>query len=236
MSLLPPVLDGAIIQAVFSCGDTSDLAAGNPLENVQWFRYGAGGTPAPGGIGLDDMAFRASGRWASIWNPFITSELAFFQCTLRVASAFVAVAPNKYRVLLFNQWTDTSVQTAGAVAPPSEAEFVCYSIRKLTGLPGRGRGGHIRISGVPSANADGGFLSGAADAALVAAMTPTALNLNVSLAMAFSDTLFPILIDGKLINANPGHLPAFYAEPVVGFAPNNNLGSQLTRKIGRHRR
>lgn len=234
MSLLPAVLDQSLVQAVFRGGYAEDLAS-NPLENVQWFQYRAGSGPAPGGIPLDDMAFRAAARWSLIWRPFQTSDFQYTSCTLRVASAFTAIAPNKYKVILSGQWTDTTVQGAGSVAPPSQPEFVCYSIRKLTGLPGRGRGGSIRIPGLPNANVDEGFTTGAVDAALVAAMTPTALNLNVSLALAFTDALFPVVIDGKLINTAPGHLPVFYLEQVVGFAVNNAVGSQLTRKLGRHR-
>jgi hypothetical protein len=232
---LPAVPDTAIIQAVFRASIDGNDPITNPLENVVWFQYLRGFGPDPTGIPINDMAFRASTQWSARWRAFMSSDCAYFSCTLRDVITLTPIAPDRYKATLLSQWTDTTPQGTGGVASTSLPSFNAFGVRKVTAAPGRGHQGQVRIPGVPQSSQIDNQLQPAVLAALDAALVPSFLNLNVSLALAFSDTLFPILIDGKLVNTSPGNPVAFYKVDIQGFAASPNVSTQVTRKAGRRR-
>lgn len=236
---LPAIPTGTVIQAVFRGTIDGNDGTVNPLENVQWFQYLSGLAPEPAGVPLDTMTFRALGRWATFWRPFQSQQFRYISCSLRAVLAFTAVAPNRYKSVLGSQWTDNTVQTSGTIAFPSTPSFNAMAVRKLTPLPGRGKQGQIRVPGLSTDSLDvgvpnqldPGFLA-TVQAAVVAI---NALALNVSTGMAFSDAMFPVIINGKLINTTPAMPPPFYIEFANGFQVTTDVATQVTRKIGRRR-
>lgn len=230
---LVPIPTNSVLQAVFRATIAGNDPLTNPLENVQWLNYQSGLTPNPAGVTIAQMAFRLLQRWATVWGVFQADDCNFFSCTLRAVAGFTPKPPNRFLSILGQQWTDNTPQPVGSVISPSLPSFNAFAIRKITALPGRGKQGQIRIPGVPKTSTQDNLVDPVVLAALDAFLVPGSLDMNVS--TGFSDTCRPVIINGKLINANPGHTPDFYQEFIDGFTASSEVSTQITRKSGRRR-
>lgn len=203
------------------------------MLNVQLYQYSDGLTPVPGGLNVRDVATAAFAFWGNFWKPFQTSEFSWFSCSCLQLQTVTPIAPNRWKGHLRSQWT-VNGSIPGTAAGPTLPSYNAYSIQKLSSAPGRGRQGHIRISGIPTANVNDNQIFSIPLAAInlaLAAPSP----LTVTLSVGFSDIIFPITLNGKLINTTPGNPPAFYADTIDGLVCHLNIGSQISRKLARHR-
>jgi hypothetical protein len=122
----------------------------------------------------------------------------------------------------------------GSVVSQSLPAFNAYSIIKLTGRPGRGSDGHIRISGVPELNQDDATVDPLVLAAMQAACSAGgAFDITGG---AGTDFLTPVVFNGKAVNLAPGGSPSSYTDVVSAYRVATLLTSQITRKRGRRRR
>lgn len=225
--------------SVIATGDTvicKLLGADNLVKdmlNVQLYQYQAGLTPEPGGTDVMQWAPKVLAFWSALWGPFQSNQFLWNQCTVQRVKQFVGVAPDRWKATLWDQWT-VFATTSGAVAQDSLPSYVSYNIQKVSAAAGRGRQGHIRISGVPESMQADGVVDSIPLAAINAALTP-GTNMIIPFGGGFTDQLVPITNDGKLVNTNPGQPSSFYARTIDGFVCHPNLGSQITRKALRHR-
>jgi hypothetical protein len=204
------------------------------LLNVQLYQYQSGLTPNPSGISVIDGAAAGFTQWSGFWGPFQCSEFRWKKATCQRIKSVSGILPNKWKAVLWDQWTvfgDVPGSTGGEMLPA----FAAYSVQKVSSSPGRGRQGHVRISGVSEGASDDGILTSINLAALnLSLAAPGALNISVG-APTFTDMFLPVTLNGKLINTAPGHAPVFYANTVDGFICHPLVGSQITRKAGRRR-
>jgi hypothetical protein len=229
---LPIVTDTAILRLKFYGGDTIV----HDLLNVQWFQYHVGVSPFPGGLNIEDVARNAGQAWANFWKFFQSTTFTWEQTTMNWVAGFTGTGHSKFRTALQQQWT-AAVGIAGTVAQPMLPNYCAYGVRKKSPRPGRGSNGQVRISGVPVTAVTGDELAGANVTALqgaLDAMTPSPLSLNIA-TLGHSDYLTPGMIDGRVINGDPGHPPAFYFVPFEGVTLSAFVRTQITREAGRHR-
>jgi len=203
------------------------------MLNVQQYQYQAGLAPSPGGVSVVDWSPIVFNFWANFWGVFQSNQFSWTTANVQRVKSLTAVAPDRYKAVLWDQWTHFDL-VAGTVVSPSLPAYASFNIQKISAAPGRGRQGHIRISGVPENAVTNNEVNSLNLAALNAAMTP-GTNLTIPFGGGFSDQLVPITTDGKLVNTAPGNIPSFYARTIDGFAAHPVLGSQITRKLGRHR-
>jgi hypothetical protein len=205
----------------------------NDAENVLWYQYQAGLTPTPGGMTIRDWATAASNFWGAFWSPFQSTEWSWKEIALSLVASLTPVAPDRYKVVASDRWAAFG-SIAGGVAGVALPAYCAYSVLKVTSAPGRGRQGHVRIPGLPSANIDDNLVLSLPLAAINLALAgPNPMT--IPILGGFTDTLTPVVMNGKLVNTNPGHPPIFYADFVDAWRCSQLVGSQITRKLGRRR-
>jgi hypothetical protein len=229
---LPILADTAIVRLKFwgTDGTVSDLL------NVQHYIYHVGASPTPGGLDIGQVAANAGFQWGEFWKVFQSSVFVWYATTINLIASFVGLGGSAYRTVLTDQWT-VPQNIPGDEAATMLPNYCAYGVRKISPHPGRGGQGQVRVSGVPADKVvidklNGGWVTTIQTALDANFNGPLALNIGL---LAATDWLEPVTIDGKLINADPGHVPQFYRVPILGVLLSPFVRTQITREVGRRR-
>jgi hypothetical protein len=227
---LPIVADQSIVRLDVTsfCFDITDGL------NVLYGIYVAGGTPTPGGLTLTQVTTDWYSAFANEWAAFMSAQAGFSRAIGRVIDSVTPLGGHKWRGNSVFRSVDPTVVN-GTVASDPLPSFNAFSIEKFTSLAGRGHNGAMRIVGVPENASSGDALSGAAQAAIQTEIT-TRLGVYHIGGIGNTDSITLRVMDGKLINTDPGHAPVFYARIIEQMVCNSLIGSQITRKFLRRRR
>jgi len=220
------------MRLVGQCGDIFDA------ESVLYGQYKVGGTPTPGGLTLDVLTTNFLAAWSGYWTTFMASSFSSINsCTVRVIDNFVGTGGNKFKIQSTDLWTVNN-QTIGQVVDDALPSFAAYNIEKRTFAAGRGRQGHLRLWGVPETFSIGDELDSAQFNTMQASIQgrPDAGTTWLVGAVGKTDFIQLRIVNGKLVNVNPGQPPVFYLQFVEQLLLQQVLSSQITRKFGRHRR
>jgi hypothetical protein len=229
---LPILPDQTPVQLIVRgfCNDTTDM------ENVLYGVYTTGPTPQPGGLNLGQVAANFLLSWQNLWTPFTSANSNIRDCTIRVLDSVTPVAPNRFKFTVTEQWT-VSAPVLGTLGGGCLPSYCAYGVQKRTFTGGRGRQGHVRIWGVPESSvdpADGNRLASAEIAAIQAALDTQGTDFSVHTG-AFTDVIELTVMNGKLVNVNPGHPVTFYMVFPQALQLEFNVATQITRKFARHR-
>jgi len=219
-----------VVQVVIkgACGDTPDM------ENVQYFLYVPGLSPLVGGLTLDTAITQFLIAWAPIFTGFMGVGSSFEAVTGRVISSVTGLGGNKWK------GTATAIALTTAHLPGTRADallpsFNAFGIRKNIITPGRGKQGHLRQWGVTENEVAANELDETVRLGLEDAINPDARQVDVTGGFA-SDLFVMGTVDGKAINTDPGHTPNLYFNLCSNLSVIKPVSTQVTRKIGRHRR
>lgn len=229
---LPILPDQSPLQLIIRgfCNNTVDM------ENVLYGVYAAGGVPQPGGLTIGQVAANFLSSWQALWIPFMSTDSNLASCTIRVLDAVTAVAPNRFKLAVTEQWTISS-PALGTVPNGAAPSYCAFGVQKRTFTGGRGRQGHVRIWGVPLEfidTSDGNVLLSTSFAAIQTALDTQGTSFKVGTG-SFTDVVDLTVMNGRLVNVNPGHPVTFYMVFPQALELESIVASQITRKLGRHR-